>query len=764
VVLTPLPFDDVDELIRLRQTREIPGQPARATSVTGQNFRAWQERSTRFGDMAAARFRALALSGEGEAERIRGISATWNHFQVLGANPLIGRTFQADEDQPGNPAPVVVISHSLWSRRFGQDPDAVGGELVIGGRPHTVLGVMPQGFRYPYAAEAWVPLGLGPESDEWTRGNLNISARLVPDASFESAREEMERIAVGLQEERPLSNAGVGVEPILIRDEVLEGVDTKVRALLGAAIFVLLIGCANVATMVLARMKGRDRELAVRAALGASGSDLARPILAEAVLLSLASGTIGTLLAAWVGPPLAAMSPVDDLGPFFQTVRVDGRVLVFGILASLVVAVLFSLPSAFRTLGARAGAVLQNARGDVSGRTDRRILGGLVVAEIAVAVVLLTGAGLMLKTIQNVQSRDLGLEPEGLMTFGVAPAVGGYEGVPERLAFMDQALEAIRALPGVQEAAFTNFNPFRDQGWGATLWPQDRPLISENDLITVNHRAVSPGYFGAAGTEILAGRGFTRADGPDDPAVVVVSRRLADRLWPEGEALGKRIYAGRPSEGAEVLTVVGVAEDVADFGALSDTWYLPYTQSPIDFTTNTLEIFVRGGSDLAGIIESVRGAVRDLDPNLPVFDIESANDIVRFERRGETFTTYLLSLFAGVGLLLAAVGIYGVLSYGVSRRTRELGVRMALGAQRSDILGLVLRGAMLVSGLGLLLGLIAAGFLTRFLESSLVGVSPLDPTVFTGMALGAMLVAGAAACIPAWRAMLVDLRDAVTQE
>jgi putative ABC transport system permease protein len=288
--------------------------------------------------------------------------------------------------------------------------------------------------------------------------------------------------------------------------------------------------------------------------------------------------------------------------------------------------------------------------------------------------------------------------------------------------------------------------------------------MSVNDLITVNHRAVSPGYFEAAGTEILSGRGFTTADGPDDPRVVVVSHRLADRLWPGEEALGKRIYAGQPSDGAELLTVVGVAEDVADFGVLSDTWYLPYRQSPTDFTTNTLEIFVRTEGEPSGVIDAVRGAVHELDTDLPVFGIESALDIVRFERRGETFTTYLLSLFAGIGLLLAAVGIYGVLSYGVSRRTRELGVRMALGAQRSDILGLVLRGAMLVSGLGLLLGIMAAGLLTRFLESSLVEVSPLDPAVFTGIALGAMLVACVAAGVPAWRAMLVDLREAVTRE
>jgi putative ABC transport system permease protein len=392
------------------------------------------------------------------------------------------------------------------------------------------------------------------------------------------------------------------------------------------------------------------------------------------------------------------------------------------------------------------------------------MLNGLVVAEVAVAVILLTGAGLMMKTIQNLQNQELGLEAEGLLTFGVAPAVGGYEGVPERLAFMDQALERIGALPGVEGAAFTNFNPLRDHGWGATLWPQDHPVTSENDVVTVNHRAVSPGYFRVAGTELVAGREFTRADGPDDPRVVVLSAGLAERLWPGESALGRRVHVGRAVDDGPLLTVVGVAEDVAEFDVLSDTWYLPYNQSPTDFTTRTLEILVRPTGETGGVIQSVRRAIQELDPALPVFNIQTMEEIVRFERRGATFTTFLLSLFGGIGLVLAAVGIYGVLTYVVSRRTREMGVRIALGAQPGDVLRLILRGALLVTGSGLLLGLVAAGILTRFLESFLVDVSPVELDVFVGMALGTLVVAGLSACLPAWRAMRVDPRVALTEE
>ncbi len=764
LVLRPLPFGDSDALIRIRQTHEVPGQPPRATSVTGQNFTAWREGAAQFSDMAAARYRTLTLSGEGSAERVVGIGATWNHFRVLGVAPVLGRTFQADEDRAGSPAPVAVISHSLWSRRFGQALEAVGSEMVINGRPHTVLGVLPPGFRYPYSAEIWVPLGLGPESEEWTRGNLNISARLGPGSSIQLAREEMEAVAQRLEEERPETNEGVGVALVTIEAEVLEGMDAKVKALLGAALFVLLIACANVATIVMARLQRAQAEMAVRLALGASRRDMARPILAEGLVLGLSAGFIGIVLAAWAGPALSAMSPVDDLGPFFQSIRVDEQVVAFGIGAGLVVAILFSLPAIFHATDARIGSLLRGVRGVVGNRRERRVLDGLVVAEVAIAVVLLTGAGLMLKTLQNLQRREMGIEPRGLVTFGVAPSIGGYEALPDRLAFLDRVLERVEAIPEVETVGFTNFNPLRDQGWSAALWPEGDPSFPEGQTLPVNHRGVSHGYFQAAGTELVAGRGFTRADDTDAPHVVVLSESLAEGLWPGESALGRRVRAGLPSTGGPVFTVVGVAENVADFGVLSDTWYRPYRQDPTEFTTRTLEVFVRTTDQPTAVIERVRQVIQEIDPNLPVFRIETGEEIVRFERRGETFTTFLLALFASMGLLLAAVGIYGVLSHAVTRRWQELSVRVALGAKAGTILGLVLGGSFSVVGLGLLLGLGAAGVLTRFISSFLVGVSPLDPGVFCAIAVGTLSVAGLAGGIPAWRATRVDPRTALQEE
>jgi putative ABC transport system permease protein len=732
--------------------------------VTGKNFSFWREQSSKFADMAAARYRTLTLSGEGEAERVVGIGATWNYFQVLGVAPILGRTYQADEDRPGAAAPVAVVSHSLWTRRFGGDPDAVGEELVVNGRPHRVVGVLPRGFRYPYSAEIWVPLALGPESEEWSRGNLNISGRLAPGSSMDAAREEMEAIALRLAQERPETNRGIGVALIRIEEEVLEGMDAKVKALLGAALFVLLIACANVATIVMARLQRAHGEMAVRLALGAGRREMARPILAEGLFLGLSAGILGVLLAVWAGPPLSAMSPVDDLGPFFQSIGVDGVVVAFGLVAGLGVAVLFSLPALLHAGDPGVGSLLRGARGVVGGRRERKALDGLVVAEVAIAVVLLTGAGLMLKTLQNLQDRDLGIDPRGLVSFGIAPSIGGYEALPDRLAFLDGVLERIRALPEVEGAAFTNFNPLRDQGWGATLWPEDAPSLSEEEAVTVNHRGVSHGYFEVAGTDLVAGREFTRADDGDAPGVVILSESLAQRLWPGERALGRRVRVGLPSAGGRVLTVVGVAEDVADFGVLTDTWYVPYRQDPREFTTRTLELFVRALGEASGVIAEVRTVIREMDPALPVFRIETGEEIVRFERRGETFTTFLLSLFATLGLLLAAVGIYGVLSHAVTRRRRELSVRVALGAGTGEILGLVLGGSYLVVGLGLLFGLVAAGVLTRFISSFLVGVSPLDPGVFGVISAGTLVVAAVAGGLPAWRATRVDPRKALQEE
>lgn len=770
LVLGPLPFAEPDEIIRLRETRALPGQGVRAASVSGRNFTDWRARASSLEDMAAARFLTMSLTGEGEPERVAGIGATWNHFTVLGVEPLLGRTFGPDEDRAGAPAPVAVLAHSLWTRRFGGDPDVVGEELVIGGRPHTVVGVMPEGFRYPYSAEVWVPLGLGPESPAWDAGILNVSARLADEATEEAARQELAAISVELERERPELNRGVGIRTIPLRDEILEGMDEKVRALFWASVFVLLIATANVASMVLARAQRQRGELAVRTALGAGRAALVRPMLLEGLILALGGAALGYVVAAWAAPPLAAMSPMDDVGDLFQEIVVGGRAAFFVVAAALGVTGLFTLPAALRAVRQDpAGGISRSRGGSPAGG---RVLNGLVVGEVAVAVVLLTGAGLMVESVRNLQASDPGIEPGGLAVFAVSPSSSGYAEPEERLPLMDQIVERIRAIPRVEGAAVTNFNPLRDQGWGASVWPTDRAPTPEQSSVTVNHRAVTAGFFQVAGIELLAGRGFRPEDDAGGVEVAVISRRLADRLWPDDEAVGRELRVGAADEPtASTVTVVGVAEDVADYGDLDLTWYRPLHQDPSEFPTGTLEIFVRAPSAMdeaggleTGLVAAVRAAVAEADPTLPVFNVEAASQIVRFERRMERFTTLLLAIFAVAGLALAAVGIYGVLSYVVGRRRRELGVRQALGAAPRDVALLVLRGALGITALGLVLGITAAALLTRFLESFLFGVSPLDPAVFAVMATACLCIAMVAAALPARRAVAVDPRSALNEE
>ncbi|MGD2067565.1 MAG: ABC transporter permease [Gemmatimonadota bacterium] len=770
LVLGPLPFDQPDRLVRLRQTRELPGQGVRASSVTGRNFTAWRERTTVLRDMAAARFRTLSLTGEGEGEpeRVVGIEATWTHFSVLGVEPLLGRTFGPDEDAAGAPAPVAVLSHSLWTRRYGRDPSVLGEEIVVAGRAYTVVGVMPEGFRYPYSAEVWLPLGLSPDAEEWERGILNVSARMVEGATLEGVRAELDAVASSLAAERPDTNQGSGIRVIPIREEVLEGMDQKVRALLWAALFVLLIATANVASMVLARAQRRQDELSVRVALGASRLDLVRPVLVEGLLLSIAGAALGIAVASWAGPPLAAMSPMDDVADFFRDVAVTGRVAAFGMAAAALVAVLSTLPVAARAIRHRPGGAVSRSRGGAGG--EGRVLDGLIVTEVAVAVVLLTGAGLMVQSLRNLRATDLGVDVDGLAVFAVSPSTGGYAEPGGRMLLMDEIVERVRRLQTVGDAAVTNFNPLRDQGWGAAVWPLDRAPSPEQSSVTVNHRAVTPGFFRTAGIELLAGRGFRPSDDPGSPDVAVVAESLAERLWPGEDPVGRRLRAGAADElDAPVVTVVGVAEDVADFGEIEGTWYRPLRQDPSEFPTASLEIFVRSSAASGGpaafesLVAGVRSAVGDVDSSLPVFDVQRARSIVRFERRMETFTTLLLGAFACVGLVLAAVGVYGVLSYAVGRRTREIGIRQALGASPAQVVGLVLRGALAVTGLGIVLGVGAAALLTRFLESFLVGISPLDPHIFAFVAAGCLAVALMAAWVPARRATTVEPRSALAE-
>jgi predicted permease len=763
LVIRPLPFHDTETLVRVRDGVTVtPGAPPREVSVSPRRYEQVRDRAPIFEDVAAVRYRTFTLSGSSEPERVIGLWATWNHFSVLGVEPALGRVFGPDEDAVGAPAPVAVVSHSLWLRRYGGDPAAVGSELVVNGRPHTVLGIMPPGFRYPYAGELWVPMGIDPARADYEDGGLNVTARLAPGVSMAIVGPALTELATTLAAERPDTDEHRSFVFRTLEDEVMEGVPQKVVALLWAAVFVLLIGAANVAAMVLARLHAEERDLHVQVALGAGRIDLARRFVAETVVLTLLGLALGLIFSGSTAGTLAALSPVSDLGPYFQNVGLDAGVLAFGAALALVTVVLASAPTVLRLRRRDFGGTLRS--GSI-GRAPRAggltFLDSLVAGEIAVAVVLLTGAGLTVQAVRAEWAEPLGVETQELYTFGVAPASSGYPEPAQRLAYVDEVLERIRAVPGVDVAGMTNLNPVRSHGWGASAWPEGRAPTGDLDYFTLNHRGVTAGYFEAAGTRILAGRGIEASDGPDDPGVVVLSRRTADLFWPGQDALGKSVRVGAAGGTGPLLTVVGVAEDVKEFDFLDETWYRPYHQDPRDYNTRVLEVFVRSTADPALLLPAVREAIRSADPGVPVFRVEGMPDVLRFERRVEAFATLLLTVFAVIGIALAAVGIYGMLSYATGRRSRELGLRVALGASRLEVVRDVTRRTLRSCIAGLVVGLAVSLVATRFLEALIPGVPTFQPGVFASAAVGALLVAVLASVGPSLRALRIHPRTAL---
>jgi putative ABC transport system permease protein len=715
--------------------------------------------------VAAARYRTFTLSGEGEPERIIGLTATWNHFTVLGVAPILGRTYGPEEDAPGAPASVAVISHSLWTRRFGQDRGVLGSEIVVDGRPHTVVGVMPQGFRYPYAGELWLPMGIDPRDAAYEESGLNVNARLAPGATPASAQDEMAALSGSLSAERPDTDSNKAFTFRTLEDEILEGVPRKVSALLWAAIFVLLIGAANVGSMILARLHAEELELNVQVALGAGRKDLMRRFLAEGLVLTTFGLALGLVLSGATVGFLTRLSPVSDLGPYFQEVGTDSRVALFGAGLALCALFLATVPTMVELRRGRYASSLRGqGLGSRKGRWGIGLPDLLVAAELAIAAILLTGAGLTIESVRNEWSQDLGLDPDGLYTFGVAPSASGYVDAADRIGYMDAVLERLQSIPGVQAAAYTNMNPMRSHGWGAPVWPEGRVPRGADDVFTVNHRAVSPGYFETAGTRLLSGRLFLPSDGPDDPGVVVLSQRAARLLWPGEEPLGKRLRMGGADARGPLLTVVGVVEDLKEYDYLAETWYRPFRQDPRDYNTRVLELFVRGGGEAPELLPAVRRAIGEVDPGVPVFNVEAMGDVLRFERRVESFATLLLSLFACIGVVLAAVGIYGVLSYSTGRRTREIGLRVALGAGRWEVTSDLLARTLRSCALGLGAGILGALLLSGIIQSLVVDATLFSPWVYILSVLGLCSVAIAAAAGPTLRALRIHPRSALAGE
>lgn len=753
ILLRPLPYPDPGRLVMIWETTPegwfIPVAPA--------NYLDWKERSHVFEDIGLSRDTTYALTGSGEPESISGYRFSENFFRVMGVAPQLGRTFLPEEDLPGA-SPVVVLSHGIWQRRFGRDPGVLGRPIVLNGTSHTVIGVMPPGFDHPGGTQLWTPLALDPALMSRRDARfLRLVARLKPGVTPLGAREEMAAIARVLETEHPATNAGRGARVVLLRDMQVGDIRPALLALAAAVGCVLLIAAANVSSLLLARAAGRGRELAIRMALGAGRWRVVRQLLTESVLLALTGGLLGLLLALWGAEALLALVPrgIANLNiPHIDRIPVDGPVLAFTLLVSLATgAVLGALPALRATRSAPAISLKDSGPGLTEGSRSRRAGGALVAAEMAIAVVLLVGAVLMLRTFLVLRGQPLGIDPSNVVTAQVFLPGYRYDDAAKRLAFLDGVLDRLSALPGVRAAGATNYLPLSGF-WGTVSFVADGlPPPPAGQEPEADDRRATPGYFEAIGMRLVRGRGFTPRDTGGSPQVAIVNETLARRIWGERDPVGSRLNLGDARE-PSWWEVVGVAGDVRAFGAGTEVHaeiYRPFAQ-----TSFPLIAFAVRAGDPAALAPAIRSAIREVDPDQPILQLTPMESLAASSLATRRVSAVLIGAFAGVALLIAAIGVYGVTSHAVARRTHELGIRMALGAARRDLLLLVMRQGLRPALAGLAGGLAGAWALTRWLRSLLYGVSPTDLSTYVFVGLLLMAVASLACWVPARRATRVS--------
>ncbi|HSF24517.1 MAG TPA: ABC transporter permease, partial [Blastocatellia bacterium] len=621
--------------------------------------------------------------------------------------------------------------------------------------------IMPAGFQFPEVAEAWGPLALTPKLYTRTDHGLDAIARLKPGITLEQAQAEMIAIASNIEQQNPITNEGLSVNVIDLRSSLVGDYKQALMILLGVVGFVLLIACVNVANLLLARATARQKEIAIRAALGANRRRIFRQLLTESLLLGLISGVIGLVLAWWGMDLLLAAIPIDI--PFWMKFDLDGRVLGFTSACSLLTGFVFGTAPALEASNPDLNETLKEGGRGSAGGGRHRLRSLLVVSEIALSLVLLVGAGLMMRSFISLQSVDAGIKPEGVLTMNVALRGANYREPEKRIAFFSQLIERVKAIPGVQSAGTISGLPLGGSNWGRSLTVEGRPVLSVGEAPSINHCVISPDYFSAMGIAILKGRVFDDRDSREAPKVTIIDERLAREYWPNEDPIGKRIRFGPPEDNEPWHTIVGVVGDVRHERLDAQTRksvYLPYVQVPIGGSS----IAVRTEGRPENLIAAVRAQVRELDPDLPVTRIMPMTEVVARSVWQPRLYTVLFGVFAAVALILATVGIYGVMSYAVTQRTREIGLRMALGAQRTDVLKLVVGQGILLAAVGVGVGLVAAIALTRLMSTLLFGVTATDPITFAAVSMLLSGVALGACFIPARRAAKVDPMIALRYE
>ena len=764
VVLAPLPYPEPDELVTVWMSNPAQGIDEDITSWP--NFVDWRERSRTLEHMVAVRGRRLALTGSGDAEEVRGASVSRGFFELVGAPLALGRGF-SDPEAEGDLIRVVVLSHELWSRRFGSDPTILGRTIELDDEPWEVVGVAAPGQRYPRDAELWTPLS-GPLLDDLreARGSLwlPVVGRLADGVSTTSAQRELDAVAAGLRDEYPGVNEGVGITLEPLHETLVGDVRAPMVVLLGAAWLVLLIAVVNVANLQLARGTARTREVALRLALGAGRGRVVRQLMAESLVLGVLGGLLGTALAAAAVEVLVRLAPPDL--PRLDEVGVDAGLLLAGLAVAVLSSVLFGIVPALRAGRVDAGARLEDgARGGTSTGLVR-LRGLFATGQFALALVLLVGAGLLVQSFERLSAVDPGFVPEGVLSATVALPASRYPDGDATRQFTDELLAEVRAVPGVEHAAAMSTLFLANLANMGPVSIASRPELSDEERrrSPVVQDPASPGFLAASGMELLAGRAFTEADGPDAQRVAIVNEAFVRAFLPDRDPLGERFMWGSPTgENPQWTTIVGVARDARRAGLdapVRPSGFVPFRQLP----DSRMDVLVRTAGDPAALGPALRDVVARVDPSLPVTRVRTLEQAMSDALSARRFVMLLLAAFALSATALAAVGIYGVMSYVVGQRRREIGIRVALGAERMQVLSRVVGQGLVHVALGLVLGLFGALSLTGLLGSQLYGLEPTDPMTFGAATSALVLVAALACLLPARRAAAVDPVQALREE
>ena len=758
VLLKPLPYQDPDRLVMVWGKHTTIGREV----ASWPDFVDWRDGTTAFEQLAGSGNIALNLGSDtGEPERVRGNRVTANWLPTFGARPMLGRGFTKEDEVFGSHR-VVVLSHGLWQRRFGGKPELVGQPITMNGVPYTVIGVAPPGFRYPETAEMWVPLAFDPARLPSRRGDfLTVVGRLKPGATVERAQSELTAMMTRLAGEYPQTNTGWTAEVIPLHEQVVGNVRRALLVFSGAVGLVLLIACANVANLMLARAAAREREIAVRASLGAGRARIAGQLLTESVVLSVLGGALGLLLAAWGVGALRALRPGNL--PRLDEVGVDGPVLAFTAAISVVTGMAAGLAPLLRlTRTELSSSLREGSRGAAGGRLDR-VRGGLVMSQVALALVLLTGAGLLVKSFSRLMSVDPGFSADSRLTFAVSLPASKYAEEPRVVGFYEQLQARLAALPGVRSVGATTSLPMGGGFGYNTFLIRGRPLPEPSVVQDAAVSAVTPGFFQTLRIPLRSGRVFSATqDGLGTPQTVVVNEAMVQRFWRGQDPIGQRVSLGDTSE-AGWYTIVGVVGDLRIEELTRDPYPQIYFSAP-QVASRTLTVVAHTSGDPLRLAAAVRREVAALDRDLPVFELTTMEERMARSVAQPRVNLALLAVFAGVALALAAVGIYGVVSYTVSQRTREIGIRVALGASGREVLGLIVRQGMAPALLGVAAGVAASLALSRALTGMLYGVSATDPLIFLAVAGTLTLVALLASLVPARRASRVPPTEALRYE